>query len=392
MDLKDSVEGYMEGGSWSPNAPNGIFNPIDLEKDKIHTVTYSLKDSYCQKIISHNFYLKSPPKLEITPLPSEICKYHGEINLEEYNNSPYQGNWLLDNESIGTTLNPLKLANGKHTLVYRRLSHTSSTRVECLAEYQQNIFINEGRQVQRIGLDFCGLIGHYYDEIKFDTVINTHGDELLFINEVDSIHFEAKGYGEKQLKLIELDNLACKNVASFVLNFSQAPPVSDAGEDIYLKFNEEDFNLDAQQPTIGIGEWILFNQNLQVDDLKDEKSRARVVSEPENKLVWRVSNGVCPVLQDTVWIYKDFLELVNAFSPNGDGKNDFFSIEVDDKDAKITFEVLNRWGQKVYEIDDYVIEWDGNDSRQKPVPDGVYFYRLKIGDTEEIKGKLTIRR
>ena len=77
-----------------------------------------------------------------------------------------------------------------------------------------------------------------------------------------------------------------------------------------------------------------------------------------------------------------------AFSPNGDGKNDLFIIKgingVDDVEAEIF--IYNRWGQLVYQNTDFakVEGWNGEANngivlggKGVGVPDGTYFICVK---------------
>ncbi len=84
-----------------------------------------------------------------------------------------------------------------------------------------------------------------------------------------------------------------------------------------------------------------------------------------------------------------------AFTPNGDGDNDFFNI-VSTGDPVITqFSVWNRWGQQVYNNETPNQGWDGqfNDS---PAPADVYVFRVLVelpdGTLEEFKGDVTLIR
>lgn len=67
-------------------------------------------------------------------------------------------------------------------------------------------------------------------------------------------------------------------------------------------------------------------------------------------------------------------ELPNIFTPNADGINDLF--EVANAKAK-HIEILNRWGNIIYENDD-LIKWNGDNQ-----PDGVYYYKIDFGCGEE---------
>jgi len=63
----------------------------------------------------------------------------------------------------------------------------------------------------------------------------------------------------------------------------------------------------------------------------------------------------------------------NAFSPNGDGLNDVFIPEgVGFDNEKFNLYIYNRWGELVFETDDYNHGWDGNTIEGNPAPQGVY--------------------
>jgi gliding motility-associated-like protein len=74
----------------------------------------------------------------------------------------------------------------------------------------------------------------------------------------------------------------------------------------------------------------------------------------------------------------------NAFTPNGDGNNEYFfdantmagGYDLDVQSFKIT--IFNRWGQSVYEADTYTKYWDGTDPDGNKVPEGVYVYKIEV--------------
>jgi len=68
----------------------------------------------------------------------------------------------------------------------------------------------------------------------------------------------------------------------------------------------------------------------------------------------------------------------NAFSPGGDGRNDFLEI-FGNKEAwkQMRFMLFNRWGEKVYESTDRDFKWDGT-FNGKYVEPGVFVYTLNI--------------
>ena len=84
----------------------------------------------------------------------------------------------------------------------------------------------------------------------------------------------------------------------------------------------------------------------------------------------------------------------DAFSPNGDGRNDTFyipNIEVIYPD--FTLEILNRYGSIMFKGNRNNPKWDGN-NRSKIAPNGVYFYIIQYnkGQTAPTQGRLYLNR
>lgn len=80
------------------------------------------------------------------------------------------------------------------------------------------------------------------------------------------------------------------------------------------------------------------------------------------------------------------ISVPNVFSPNGDGNNETFNIvNVDHYSNELV--VYSRWGNEVYSAQNYRNQWDGSG-----VPDGTYFYVLKINKKESISGHVTLLR
>ncbi|MFT6851213.1 MAG: gliding motility-associated-like protein [Sphingobacteriales bacterium] len=86
------------------------------------------------------------------------------------------------------------------------------------------------------------------------------------------------------------------------------------------------------------------------------------------------------------------LHLPDAFSPNGDGNNDKFNIQAFNM-KEYTFNVFNRWGERVYQTADFNEDWDGM-IKGKVVKSGVYVYVLNAEGTDgqiyKLKGTITI--
>lgn len=99
------------------------------------------------------------------------------------------------------------------------------------------------------------------------------------------------------------------------------------------------------------------------------------------------------LLIDVASYTADF-EFPNAFSPNGDNKNDYFYPE-GNYSTRAMFQIYNRWGEKVFESSVAKPRWDGT-YKGEPQPAGVYSYygvlTLRTGKTVVRKGTVTLIR
>jgi len=93
------------------------------------------------------------------------------------------------------------------------------------------------------------------------------------------------------------------------------------------------------------------------------------------------------------------LFIPEGFSPNGDGINDVFVIRNAPAGKRVTLEVYNRWMTQVYKDGDYKNDWTGianNGLRvgntAQGLPDGTYFYVVKIEDGKQYVRYMTITR
>jgi gliding motility-associated-like protein len=84
----------------------------------------------------------------------------------------------------------------------------------------------------------------------------------------------------------------------------------------------------------------------------------------------------------------------NAFSPNGDGKNDVFQVRGTYL-AAFELKIFNRWGELLFESNSLQNSWDGT-FRNKKCPVGVYYFQLKAkgldGKKVEKAGNVSVLR
>jgi len=79
------------------------------------------------------------------------------------------------------------------------------------------------------------------------------------------------------------------------------------------------------------------------------------------------------------------IRVFNAFTPDGDGKSDTWTIEnIERPEFQVnTVEVFNRWGAKVFSASNYDnvnTVWNGDSEAGNPLQSGTYFYSIEAGE------------
>ena len=84
----------------------------------------------------------------------------------------------------------------------------------------------------------------------------------------------------------------------------------------------------------------------------------------------------------------------NTVTPNGDGFNDHLIIDCIENYPENKVEIFNRWGNRVHIYTNYDNEtrfWDGTDESHKPIPDGTYYYVIRIPNVQTFAGWIFVR-
>jgi len=88
------------------------------------------------------------------------------------------------------------------------------------------------------------------------------------------------------------------------------------------------------------------------------------------------------------------IQAYNAFSPNGDGINEYFEIRNSERFPEMLVEIYSRWGEQLYSTVGYGTgsQWDGT-AKGKEVPVGTYYYIIvPYAGAKPISGTVTIIR
>ena len=99
----------------------------------------------------------------------------------------------------------------------------------------------------------------------------------------------------------------------------------------------------------------------------------------------KIDQQIAPISEPNIAAIEasaDKLELVNIFTPNGDGNNDYLSLpkSVDWTDFSIV--VLNRDNTIIYKSNESSFQWDGKQMNGSDAPSGQYLYFITAKSSE----------
>ncbi len=128
-----------------------------------------------------------------------------------------------------------------------------------------------------------------------------------------------------------------------------------------------------------------------------------LLSKAEDEFSYEICNALCPELCDEAFVQISIerdsaVEFggPNAITPNGDGLNDEFIFDEllfnPEQYPDNELIIFNRWGDIVYTAKPYNNDWRGTSDTGDELPDGTYYYvlRLNIGEGIIIRGDVTL--
>jgi gliding motility-associated-like protein len=207
----------------------------------------------------------------------------------------------------------------------------------------------------------------------------TFGDGSLPVTTTDATHTYATP-GTYTVKLIAIDSNTCNQIdsTSFTLivspiptssfTFSPNPPEANTP----VVFNNNATGANWYKWTFGDGDSLITtNQNAFVSHIYNASQTFNACLEVRNNFNCR-DTFCLPITARVI----PLVDVPNAFTPNGDGRNDIIYVEGFGIE-KMTWRIFNRWGVQVFISNNQKSGWDG---RHKGVlqPQDVYNYVLEV--------------
>lgn len=158
-----------------------------------------------------------------------------------------------------------------------------------------------------------------------------------------------------------------------------------AGNDTSIYTFDHLIKLEADPPVEGgTGSWSLVEGSGSFGNVNDPLTTVSGISKGKNTFLWRVTRGAC-ISEDEIEINVYDLFIPEGFSPNNDpqGYNNEFlvrGLDLDNQTAELR--IINGAGTEVYHTSNLDgnewNDWDGRNKSGKDLPEGTYYYLLKI--------------
>ena len=189
---------------------------------------------------------------------------------------------------------------------------------------------------------------------------------------------------------VQTGTLGCTGTDSITFQVRPAAKLIDVSADFMLKYG------DQIQLNAGGVKYYTWTPTAQLDYPNNYNPTVTGLN-PTTFTVVGMNEYGCT---DTAYVKMDIdytmHEMIpTAFSPNGDGRNDVFSVKNMKFQRLVEFRIYNRWGQEVFGTNDYKAGWDGT-FKGVPQEVGVYNYIIRIvipdGKQRVYRGNVTLVR
>jgi gliding motility-associated-like protein len=165
-------------------------------------------------------------------------------------------------------------------------------------------------------------------------------------------------------------------------------PVVYAGKDEYILIGGE-----RELQATAKGNGLTYKWTPSIGLNRDDILNPIVKPEKDMSYILTVTSKDGCVVSDQVYVYMlNEVNAPNSFTPNADGVNDVWNVKYLDSYPKVTVEIFNRNGQRIYFSRGYSVPFDGNFNNQS-LPVGTYYYLINPNNGgKSITGNVTIIR
>jgi len=178
------------------------------------------------------------------------------------------------------------------------------------------------------------------------------------------------------------DGNNCADTDSVTVNVNPTPDLSSVTTNVSLGMDGE---IDLSV-TNGTPPYLYDWDNDGIGDFDDPEDLSTLDAGTYSVIVtddFGCSDTLMVIITEDLQIF-----ISTVITPNGDGMNDTWGVTGLSSDAKV--QVLNRWGQVLYNTTGYSIPWDGTNNGET-LPASDYYYIIDLGQGDVRTGTITLK-
>lgn len=374
--------------SFGDGSSDSITNPVHVYPAGTYTVHLTATNHYCNSYDSTTFTLGHPLKAVFTETPDILCQ--GQTAVTTNTSIGATGyTWMFSNSASDTAANATYTYQRAGTYNLTLIAHND---IPCYDTAYKTVYVDT---ISGIGINLTDSVacsGTYitltgnYASLGNTGITWQYGDN----QKIENVNPVKHSYAAEGLYTVTATAhyRACpETTATRLVRIFQQPTIN-IGKDTSICKGSEVIKLADHLNNNAIASYV-WNTG--------EKTKEITIASP-GKYYATVNINNC-YASDTIEVANDcYMNLPNAFTPNGDGINDyFFPRQFLTKGlTEFRMNIYNRWGQLIFETT--TLDGSGWDGKLNGVdqPSGVYVYIIdgtfRDGQHEHHQGNVTLLR
>lgn len=325
------------------------------------------------------------PQIDYTfELDEQYCSDAATVDLTDLISDTEGGVWMI-NGTEQSVFDPSLYGNSAVEITYVNSTGCGGSGTAITNVTESPIVWTSGNE-QICGLETTIEAGNSTGNGHWESL-----DNIELSTNLSSQNIQAPGYGNYSI-MWTAENDGCFSQETITLEFYDNPTEAQAGSDQQLELTDR-AEISANTPSTGQGTWYSSDTDLIFNEPTAPTTIVNQLKIGNNEIFWKITNGTCPESISKVVIEVLPMHIPNAFSPNGDGVNDFFIISGLDAVSPVDFKVWNRWGAEVYSNQHYDNTWNGQHKNGNDLPSDTYYYSIDIpASPKTLKGFILLQR
>jgi gliding motility-associated-like protein len=189
-------------------------------------------------------------------------------------------------------------------------------------------------------------------------------------------------FGDKKVQLI-VSNGSCSDTTAKIIPLDNAIDAAFEAPNILCPKDGVPFRNDTKGH-VSSWDWNFGDGTGSMDSLPEDHFYPIIGAEKKYAITLIITNNLgCKdtAVQQIDVLKSCYIAVPSAFTPNGDGFNDYLYPLNAYKADNLEFKVYNRWGQLMYTSRDWLSKWDGMAGGQ-PQPPGTFVWTLQYTDRD----------